>query len=68
MNNEIKEKVLEFYLSAADQAFLAAIAHDLIVEDIPKEEAAQRILQFVDNMSERQPVLLEEMEGSTPAK
>jgi hypothetical protein len=62
---KMEDLMREAFCNTSDQSHLCSIAYDLVKGELSKEEAAIRILEFVDGMSERLPCLIaESMQGS----
>ena len=66
-NENLKSLTLEYLALTEEMEFLADIAHDLIHEEITKEEAASKLLEAALDKTERLSVICREVkEESSP--
>jgi hypothetical protein len=68
MEKNVKVNMGEAYCLIHDQSILAEIGFDLLNDEITKEEAAIRLLGYIEDLGDRLPVLLQNMKESAPSR
>ena len=57
---ELKQLMQEAFCNVSDQSELAGIAYDLVRGELSREQAAIKILEYVEGMGQRLPCIISE--------